>query len=382
MSHLFNNYGRSTIEFVRGEDVYLFDTNGDKYLDLTSGIGVTNFGYSFQAAKDAIKSQAETLIHIPNLYQNSLQEEVAKLIGGDDYIGLFVNSGAEANEAAIKFARLKTGKSEIITFKNSFHGRTYGAMSATGQEKIQKGFAPLVPGFKYAEFNQLETVKALVTEDTAAIMLEIIQGEGGVLPAEVLFITALAEFASAKGILLIIDEVQTGIARTGRRFAFEHFGIKPDVFTLAKGLANGVPVGAMFAKREYADVLGPGTHGSTFGGNKLAMVSAKAVLEGLTAECLAHITKMGEFATTYLRLQLTGNELVEKIQGIGLMQGIVLTKSELVADIIEQLQAEKILVLRAGDNVIRLLPPLIITQEQLAYGLAKIVEILNKKENC
>lgn len=380
MSHLFNNYGRNeNIEFVKGEDVYLFDSEGKKYLDFTSGIGVSNLGYSFEAGKKAITKQLDLLAHIPNLYHSSIQEEVAQLIGGDDYVGLFVNSGAEANEAAIKFARLKTGKTELITFKDSFHGRTYGAMSATAQDKIQKGFAPLVPGFKYAEYNNIESVKALISEDTAAIMLELIQGEGGVLPAEKSFITALVELAKSKDILIIADEVQTGNGRTGKKFAYEHYNFQPDVFTTAKGLANGVPVGAIFAKKEYAEVFAPGTHGSTFGGNPLAMASAKAVLNALTPDFLDTVSSKGQFVLDYLTQALANEDSIEKVQGIGLMLGIKLKYSDKIPVIMQKLQSEGVLVLRAGVNVVRLLPPLVMTKKQLEFGLEKIVAVLKEE---
>ncbi|MBS7576360.1 MULTISPECIES: acetylornithine transaminase [unclassified Enterococcus] len=379
MSHLFNNYGRNEkIEFVKGEDVYLYDADNNQYLDFTSGIGVTNLGYSFEAQKSAIKAQVDQLIHIPNLYHSSLQEAVAELVGGEAYVGLFVNSGTEANEAAIKFARLKTGKPEIITFKNGFHGRTYGSMSATAQEKIQKGFAPLVPGFRYADFNDIDSVKALISSDTAAIMLELIQGEGGVLPVDKAFITELSQLAKTNDILLMIDEVQTGIGRTGKKFAFENFEIQPDVFTLAKGLANGLPVGAFFAKAEYRSVFAPGTHGSTFGGNPVAMASAKTVLEYLTPDFLAEVTRKGQFVFDYLKENLKQVPNVVKIQGIGLMVGIQLLDSAQIATIMQELQTDGVLVLRAGKDVLRLLPPLVMSQAQLELGLEKIVKALKE----
>ncbi|HFR3771351.1 TPA: aminotransferase class III-fold pyridoxal phosphate-dependent enzyme, partial [Streptococcus suis] len=215
MSNLFQNYKRDAIEFVKADGNYLFDQAGNAYLDFSSGIGVTNLGFH-PAIKNAVKNQLEKIWHTPNLYQNSLQEEVAELlIGQRDYLAFFCNSGAESNEAAIKLARKATGKSDIICFKQSFHGRTYAAMSATGQEKIQIGFAPLVPGFSYADYNDLESVKDLVGPQTAAIMLELVQGEGGVTPADKDFIGQLAALCQTAGILLIVDEVQTGIGRTG-----------------------------------------------------------------------------------------------------------------------------------------------------------------------
>ena len=226
MTKLFQNYKRAAVEFVKAEGNYLFDQDGKKYLDFSTGIGVTNLGFHPEV-KAALQKQAEEIWHTPNLYLNSLQEEVAdKLIGNKDYLAFFANSGAEANEAAIKIARKATGKQEIIAFVNSFHGRTFGSMSATGQDKIKTGFGDGVPHFSYAIYNDLDSVKSLVTDDTAAIMLELVQGESGVRPADKGFVTALSAFCQEIGILLIVDEVQTGMGRTGKLFSFEHYGIE------------------------------------------------------------------------------------------------------------------------------------------------------------
>ena len=222
MTKLFKNYKRAAIEFIKAEGNYLFDQDGKKYLDFSTGIGVTNLGFHPQV-KSALQAQVDKIWHTPNLYQNSLQEEVAeKLIGNKDYLAFFANSGAEANEAAIKIARKSTGKQEIITFENSFHGRTFGAMSATGQDKIKEGFGDCVPHFKYAIFNDLDSVKKLVTSQTAAVMLELIQGESGVQPANPDFVRDLAGYCKKQNILLIVDEVQTGMGRTGKLYSFDY----------------------------------------------------------------------------------------------------------------------------------------------------------------
>ncbi len=255
MTKLFSNYKRAAIDFASAQGNYLTDTTGKTYLDFSSGIGVTNLGYH-PHVNQALTEQVGKILHQPNLYHNQLQEDVADLLIGDkDYLAFFCNSGAEANEAAIKIARKASGKQEIITFQNSFHGRTFGSMSATGQDKIKQGFGEGVPHFSYAIFNDIDSVKALASEETAAIMLELVQGESGVQPADQDFVKALSDFCKETGIYLIVDEVQTGIGRTGKLFAYEHYDIEPDIFTLAKGLANGVPVGAMLAKSSLGELF-------------------------------------------------------------------------------------------------------------------------------
>ena len=324
MTKLFQNYKRESIEFIKAADNYLVDKEGNFYLDFSSGIGVTNLGFHKQV-KQAVSEQLEAIWHSPNLYQNSLQEQVADLlIGDEDYLAFFCNSGAESNEAAIKLARKFSGKSDIITFKQSFHGRTFGAMSATGQEKIQLGFGPLVEGFHYAIYNDLESVKQLVTENTAAVMLELVQGEGGVIPAEKDFVAELAHYCKEQGLLLIVDEVQTGIGRTGTLFAYQQYGISPDIITLAKGLANGLPVGAMLGKSALGTAFTYGSHGTTFGGNKLVLSSSKAVLEILTEDFLAKVRVKASYLQDQLAKQLGNLPTVVAIRGLGLMHRVKL----------------------------------------------------------
>ena len=375
MTKLFQNYKRESIEFIKAADNYLVDKEGNFYLDFSSGIGVTNLGFHKQV-KQAVSEQLEAIWHSPNLYQNSLQEQVADLlIGDEDYLAFFCNSGAESNEAAIKLARKFSGKSDIITFKQSFHGRTFGAMSATGQEKIQLGFGPLVEGFHYAIYNDLESVKQLVTENTAAVMLELVQGEGGVIPAEKDFVAELAHYCKEQGLLLIVDEVQTGIGRTGTLFAYQQYGISPDIVTLAKGLANGLPVGAMLGKSALGTAFTYGSHGTTFGGNKLVLSSSKAVLEILTEDFLAKVRFKASYLQDQLAKQLGNFPTVVAIRGLGLMLGIQVTGD--LGTIVTQARKNGLIVLTAGSDVIRLLPPLTITEEEIERAVSILAECLS-----
>ncbi len=374
MSNLFQNYKRDAIEFVKADGNYLFDQAGNAYLDFSSGIGVTNLGFH-PAIKNAVKNQLEEIWHTPNLYQNSLQEEVAELlIGQRDYLVFFCNSGAESNEAAIKLARKATGKSDIICFKQSFHGRTYAAMSVTGQEKIQIGFEPLVPGFSYADYNDLESVKDLVGPQTAAIMLELVQGEGGVTPADKDFVGQLAALCQTAGILLIVDEVQTGIGRTGRLFAFEQYEIEPDIITLAKGLANGLPVGAMLGKSSLGSAFSYGSHGTTFGGNKLALSSSKQVLEIMTPDFLQQVQDKADYLQEQLKEKLGSLPAVLDIRGLGMMVGIE-TGADL-GQIVVAARQNGLIILTAGSNVIRLLPPLTITRVEIDQAVAVLEKVM------
>ena len=374
MTKLFSNYKRLAIDFASAEENYLIDTEGKRYLDFSSGIGVTNLGYH-PAVNQALIDQVGKILHQPNLYDNALQEEVADLLIGDkDYLAFFCNSGAEANEAAIKIARKASGKQEIISFQNSFHGRTFGSMAATGQDKIKEGFGDGVPHFQYAIFNDLDSVKSLVSDQTAAVMLELVQGESGVQPANPSFVQALAEFCKTQGIYLIVDEVQTGMGRTGKLYAYEHYGIEPDIFTLAKGLANGVPAGAMLAKSSLGSAFSYGSHGSTFGGNKLAMAAAKATLEimkspGFLDRALANGQKLQD----KLQQALASKETVTTVRGLGYMIGIETTGS--LPALLEAARAKGLIVLTAGSNVIRLLPPLTLTDEQIEEGVAVLAAL-------
>lgn len=378
MSYLFQNYKRSNIEFVKAQGNELIDKNGNKYLDFSSGIGVTNLGFH-PLLIDALQQQINLIWHTPNLYINTLQEEVAKsLVDDQDYCVYFCNSGAEANEAAIKLARKFTSKQSIICFEQSFHGRTYGAMSATGQSKIKYGFGDGVPHFSFAKFNDIESVKSLISSDTAAIMLELIQGESGIHLAQSTFINQLNQLCKDNNILLIIDEIQTGIGRTGTLFAYEQYGIQPDIITSAKGLANGITCGAMIGHRRLSHAFDYGSHGSTFGGNKLAMTVAKETLSILNdKEFLDQISLKGKILLTKLKKQLNDNTNVIDIRGKGLMIGIETTLN--IEQLVNEARRRGLIVLPAGKNVIRLLPPLTITSQQIDKAISILNQIFNKK---
>lgn len=376
MSYLFNNYARQNIEWITGEGCHLESTNGEMYLDFTSGIGVNGLGYQNAKIVDALNQQADQLWHVSNLYQSSHQEKVAKLLcHKHNFLGFFCNSGTEANEAAIKLARKYTGKSKIITFRDSFHGRSYGGMSATGQDSIQAGFTPMVPEFYYATFNDIASVKELVDNQTAAVMLELIQGESGIHIADQKFIKELVELCQELDVLIIVDEVQTGIGRTGTLFAFEQYDFTPDIVTLAKGLGNGVPVGAMLGKNELASGFPPGAHGSTFGGNLLAMAAAEAVLSELsTTDILNNVILTGETMLKQLKIVLGNNKHVIDIRGKGYMIGIEVDVP--ISDVMAKMLEQKVVVLKAGTNVIRLLPPLIMKKEEFLFGIDKLAAVL------
>lgn len=376
MTKLFSNYKRAAIDFASAHGNYLTDTTGKTYLDFSSGIGVTNLGYH-PHVNQALTEQVGKILHQPNLYHNQLQEDVAGLLTGDkDYLAFFCNSGAEANEAAIKIARKASGKQEIITFQNSFHGRTFGSMSATGQDKIKQGFGEGVPHFNYAVFNNIESVKALANKETAAIMLELVQGESGVQPADKDFVKALSEYCQETGIYLIVDEVQTGIGRTGKLYAYEHYGIEPDIFTLAKGLANGVPVGAMLAKSSLGEAFSYGSHGSTFGGNKLAMAAAKATLEVMLAPgFLDTALESGNKLQAKLQAALSDKETVTTVRGLGYMIGIETTGN--LGELVQAARDKGLIVLTAGTNVIRLLPPITLSDAEIEKGVTILSEIFD-----
>ena len=380
-----DTYAR-TATIVRGRGSRVFGPKGNQFLDFTSGISVVALGHAHPAVVEAIKSQAETLVHSSNLFYN---EPVANLARKLSQVGLggkcfLANSGAEANEAAIKLARLwgsrNGGRSEIVCMRNSFHGRTMGTLSATGQSKVQKGFEPLLPGFRFAEFNDLESVRALVTDKTAAVMLECIQGEGGVVPATEEFVRGVRAICDEKGALMICDEIQTGMGRTGTLWAFEGYGVKPDAFTAAKALGGGLPLGALVASPALSDVFGPGSHGSTFGGNPVACAASLAVFKVFEEEKIPeHAVKQGEL----FRRGLEG--LVEKyrgegrlaaVRGKGLLLGLVLQKPR-AGELLDELRASGLLACKAGDSVVRFLPPLNVSDADLEEALEMLADALD-----
>ncbi|HDR7791868.1 TPA: acetylornithine transaminase [Bacillus luti] len=379
-SHLFQTYGRREVEIVKANGTNVIDKNGKRYLDFTSGIGVCNLGHCNPAVMQAVQEQLGDIWHISNLFTNTLQEEVASLLTEGtalDYV-FFCNSGAEANEAALKLARKHTGKSLVVTCQQSFHGRTFGTMSATGQDKVKEGFGPLLPSFLHIPFNDIQALEEVMNEEVAAVMIEVIQGEGGVILADPSFLKEIETLCNKYGALFIIDEVQTGIGRTGTLFAYEQMGIKPDIVTIAKALGNGIPVGAIIGQKELGSSFTAGSHGSTFGGNYIAMAAAKEVLQ-LSKEpaFLQEVTKKGEYVVKRLQEELSHVEYIQNIRGKGLMIGIE-CKHE-VASFIEQLEKEGLLVLQAGPNVIRLLPPLIVTNEELEQAVYMIKKVVCTK---
>ena len=377
MTYLFENYKREPIEFVKAAGSYLIDSEGKAYLDFSSGIGVTNLGFHPQV-QQALIQQAGLIWHSPNLYLSSLQEQVAQELAGPyGYLAFFCNSGAEANEAAIKLARKATGKQGIITFQQSFHGRTFGAMAATGQDKIKEGFGDGVPHFSYAVYNDLASVEKLVNQDTAAVMLELVQGESGVRPSEAAFVKDLADFCQREGILLIVDEVQTGMGRTGQLYSFEHYGIIPDIVTLAKGLANGLPAGALLGKSSLASALGPGSHGSTFGGNKLAMAAALETLHIMKEMgFLEEVRSKSAILLEQLQLAFQDHPKISAVRGLGMMIGIETSAS--LSKIVEAARQKGLIILTAGENVIRLLPPLTISREEIQQGITVLKEVFSE----
>lgn len=376
---LFPTYNRFDVTIKEANGTEIVDVNGKKYLDFGSGIGVCNLGHRHPAVQKAVEEQLNEYWHVSNLYKQPIQEEVAQLIvkhSAGDYV-FFSNSGAEANEAAIKLARKATGKQTIVTFKQSFHGRTFATMAATGQDKIKEGFGSMLEKFVYATFNDIDSVKGSIDEQTAAVMLEVVQGEGGVHPADKAFVQQVAQLCKENDILLIIDEIQTGIGRTAEKFGYVHYDVEPDIFTLAKGLGNGLPVGAMVAKKEIADAFGPGTHGSTFGGNPLAMAAAKAVLTTMfTDEFMLEVKEKASFLAHLLAEEIKPLTAVSSVRQKGMMVGIECKSA--VAPIVTQLIDQGILTLVAGEKVLRLLPPLVVSKEELVEAIGKIKVAIEK----
>ncbi|MFJ7954343.1 acetylornithine transaminase [Lysinibacillus sp. NPDC096418] len=375
MSTLFGNYGKRRAQIVKGQGTIVEDSSGKKYLDFTSGIAVVSLGHAHPVIVKALQEQSEKLWHISNLFDIPGQEKVAEKLVADTHFShaFFCNSGAEANEAAIKLVRKHTGKNHIITFEKSFHGRTFGAMSATGQGKIHNGFGPLVDKFTILPFNDVAALEAVIDDSVAAIMLEMIQGEGGVNSVTPEFAQAIATICEDNGILLIIDEVQTGIARTGTRYAYEQTILKPNIVTLAKGLGGGFPVGAMLGTAEFYDTFSPGTHGTTFGGNPLAMSVAEAVLNYVFES--AFLQNVEELSTYFVEQLKANLPATYTVQGQGLLLGVGCGETE-VAAYIAAAEEKGLLLVGAGPNVIRLLPPLTVTKTEIDEAVAILKTIL------
>lgn len=383
---LMHTYARLPLSIVRGRGCYVYDAEGREYLDCVAGIAVNALGHAHPDLVTAIEKQARQIIHTSNLYYSEPQVQLAKrlvdLSFGDKVF--FGNSGAEANEAAIKLARKYStdqfgpGRYEIITMKNSFHGRTLATLTATGQEKVQKGFAPLPVGFSYADLNDLVSVTSLISDRTAAIMIEPIQGEGGVTVASKTFMEQLRALCSERKILLIFDEVQTGIGRTGTMFAYQHFGVHPDIMTLAKGLGGGLPIGACIATDEVAEAFGPGSHASTFGGNPLACAAALAVISTLTDGGLLEKSRaVGAYLAKGLQEMASHIPLITDVRGMGLLQGIELSID--AKPLVQDCQNRKVLINCTMDRILRFVPPLVITQPDIDRLLSILSDVLNKR---
>jgi len=385
MDNLIKCYKRYDVSFIKGEGAYLFDKDGKSYIDFGSGISVTNLGHSFEPVAKAICEQAKTLIHTSNLYGIGIQEEVADIISENSFGGsvFFCNSGAEANEAAIKLARIYGNKKygglryKIITLKNSFHGRTFATLSATGQDKVKDGFRPVADYFFHVDSNDFNEFFDLAKKkDVVAVMIELIQGEGGVVPLERGFVKAIYDYAKNNDILLIVDEIQTGMGRTGELFAYKHYGIEPDIMTMAKALGNGVPIGAMAARKEVGEYLTYGTHGSTFGGNFLACAAAKIVLnEMLKPGFLKSVKEKGEYLKGRLE-KIFSN--VGDVRGIGMMLGVRLCEDIDAAEFVKKALNNGLVIIPAGDNTFRVYPPLNIDKEILDKGLQIFEKLLVK----
>jgi acetylornithine/N-succinyldiaminopimelate aminotransferase len=389
-AHVLKNYGRPAITLTRGSGSWVWDDQGGKYLDFTSGIAVSALGHCHPHWVASVQRQAGELIHVSNLFRNPNQGELARRLVG--YAGpgrvFFCNSGAEANEGLLKLARLhgatKAGGQEgicykVICAKSAFHGRTFGGMSATPQEKIQKGFRPLVPGFAFGELNNLASFEALIDDQTAAIFIETIQGEGGVNPATTEFLIGLRKLCNQHNLLLILDEVQCGIGRTGKFYAYEHAGARPDAIGMAKGLGGGFPIGAIWIGEKAAELFQPGMHGTTFGGTPLACAAGLAVLDIIEREgLLAHVTKAS--VVWHAALHTLANDFpaqVLGVRGLGFMVGVQLASDP--APYVAALREAGLLVPSAGGNVIRLLPPLNATAEELARSVEIIRSVLVAK---
>ncbi|MFE1243340.1 acetylornithine transaminase [Fictibacillus sp. NPDC058756] len=379
MSSLFPTYKRKEFQLQKGSGTYVYDENNKRYLDFTSGIAVTSLGHCHPEVVSAIKNQSEKIWHTSNLFKIEQQEVLAETLVENTPLDLafFCNSGAEANEAAIKLAKKFTGKNKIITFKDSFHGRTFGSMSATGQQKIKNGYGPLVSQFVHLPWNETEQLKKIADEDTAAIMMEVFQGEGGVRMADFSFYKEIQKICDENQILLIIDEVQTGIGRTGKRYAFEHFDLNPDIVTLAKGLGNGFPIGAMLGKEKLKTAFGPGSHGTTFGGSPLACAVSQSVLNIVFQdEFLKEVERKGNEFKETLADSLRSHPLVKEIRGKGLLIGIECERP--AGSLIEWLEEHGLLTVPAGENVIRLLPPLTVSDEELETAAAIIIQLFKQ----
>ena len=374
---------RQSLCLEKGKGIYLYSTDGRVFLDFTSGIAVTNLGHCHPEIIDTICNQSNELMHASNLFYNKLQPQLAEQLvectGLENAKCFFCNSGAEANEGMIKLARLwgsSTNRYEIITMKQSFHGRTLATLTATGQDKVKKGFGPLPEGFVYADYNNLDSVESLINSSTVAVMVESIQGEGGVIPADKIFLRKLRDLCDCNNILLLCDEVQAGIGRTGKWFGFQHADILPDVISSAKGLGNGFPIGALIAKAELANVFQPGNHATTFGGNPLSSAVSLKVIEIIKNNNLLNNAELiGLHLKSKLTKELSKYEWIDNIRGLGLMLGIVLNVEAIYLQ--KKLEENGLLAIATAGNILRMLPPMIISIEEANKSIDLIIKSCN-----
>jgi len=382
---MFNTYKRSPITLVRGDGCRLWDEKGNEYIDFIGGIAVCALGHSSPIVSKALYEQSKKLVHVSNLFYTQPQTELAQILVENSFADrvFFCNSGAEANEAAIKLARRyskeKFGPERyaIITMDNSFHGRTMATLSATGQEKIRIGFDPFLEGFKYVPFDDLDNLKAAIDRSVCAVMLEPIQGEGGVVVPDGDYLKGVKEICKNHDLLLILDEVQVGMGRTGRLFAYQHFGITPDIMTLAKALGNGLPIGAMLAKEELTDAFGPGSHATTFGGTPLITAGALAVVESLLNDgWIENARDMGNYFKNQLTNLQQKHSIIKEVKGLGLMLGLLLDRDG--TDIVNACMEKGFLINCVQGKVLRFVPPLIIRKEKIDLLINCLDEIFKE----
>lgn len=386
--NVLHTYNRFDLGLDHGNGALLYDMDGNEYIDLTSGIGVCSLGHNHPELTKALQDQVATLLSVSNLYYTEPMISAAKLLTDNSGMArvFFSNSGAEANEGAIKLARKYAAEKygpdrfKILTLKNSFHGRTIATLEATGQDHFHQHFYPFTGGFDYVEANNMDDVKAKADDTTAAIMIELIQGESGVRPLDPQFVKDLEAFCKENDILLIDDEVQDGIGRSGKLFCFQNYGISPDIVTMAKGLGGGVPIGGFLVDEKVKDVLGPGDHGSTFGGNPLAGRAAKTVL-GIVSqpEFLAEVERKGELFRNRLK-EIESDDILD-VRGLGLMNGIQVPADKLKS-YVSKIMDKGILILSAGKDTLRMLPPLVISDEQLLQAADKIAEVFEEEKQA
>ena len=384
-SNLIHTYNRYQIVLDKGDGVRLYDTDGKEYLDFGSGIAVFALGYNNKEYNDALKAQIDKLIHTSNYFYNEPAAKAAKALtsaSGMDRV-FFTNSGTEAVEGAIKLAKkyayLKDGSTdhEIIAMEHSFHGRSMGALAVTGNKHYQEAFGPMIPGIRFAQFNNLASVKELVNDKTCAIIFETIQGEGGVYPAKKEFIEGVRKLCDEKGILLILDEIQCGMGRSGSMFAFQQYGVKPDIVTSAKALGCGVPIGAFMATEQVAKALVPGDHGTTYGGNPLACAAAVEVFRLFDKlNVTDNVKNVGKYLETQLKSLVEKYDVVKAQRGIGLIQGIELTVNP--KDVIAKCLDNGLILFSAGTNVIRFVPPLVITRDDVDLMMVRLKKVLDE----